>query len=304
MVLARLHETDVARGILYIVIAMFLFTIQDAIAKLLVEAGISIWQVIFCRAAFAFIPLLPLIHARKAWAGLRTRRPRDHLARCLVAMAALLCFFHGLRAIPLADAYALSFSAPLFMTALSVPLLGERVGWHRWSAVGVGFVGVIIMVQPGSGLFQPAALVVLLAALLYALAVILVRGLSATEPALTIVFYFSLGGALMSAPALPLVGVWPADATAAALMVAIGVVGGLAQLFLTLAYARAPVAVIAPFDYTALVWAVLAGWLLFDDVPAPAVMAGTALVIAGGVYIVRREARLGRPRAAPAKPAV
>ena len=294
--------TDVARGVLFIVLAMFLFTIQDAIAKLLVEAGVSIWQVIFCRAAFAFIPLLPLIHAHRAWAALRTRRPRDHLVRCAIAMAALLCFFEGLRAIPLADAYALSFSAPLFMTALSVPLLGERVGWHRWTAVAVGFVGVVVMVQPGSGLFQPAALVVLLAALLYALAVILVRGLSATEPALTIVFYFSVGAAAMASPALPFVGVWPADATAAALMVALGIVGGLAQLFLTLAYARAPVAVIAPYDYTALVWAVLAGWLVFGDVPQPVVMAGAALVIAGGAYIVRREARLGTAAAAQPKP--
>ena len=278
---------------------MALFTAQDAIAKYLAEAGTSIWQLMFCRAFFAFLPILPLIHARRGWAALRTRRPRDHLARALVAMTALLCFFYGVRVIPLADAYALSFTAPLFMTALSVPLLGERVGWHRWSAVVVGFVGVVVMIQPGAGMFEPAALVVLAGALLYALGIILVRGLSATEASLTIVFYFSLFGSLISAAALPFVGALPANWRAGALMVALGVIGGLAQLCLTRAYALAPVAVIAPFDYTAMVWAVLVGLTVFGDVPQAPVVAGAALVIAGGIYIIHREARGGASAARP-----
>jgi len=293
----------VARGIINILLAMALFTAQDAIAKYLAEAGVSIWQLMFCRAFFAFLPILPLIHARHGWAALRTHRPRDHLARALVAMAALLCFFYGVRVIPLADAYALSFTAPLFMTALSVPLLGERVGWHRWSAVAVGFVGVVVMIRPGAGVFEPAALVVLAGALLYALGIILVRGLSATEASLTIVFYFSLFGSLVSALALPVAGTWPADWRAGALMAALGVVGGLAQLCLTRAYALAPVAVIAPFDYTAMIWAVLVGLTVFGDVPQLPVVAGAALVIAGGIYIIHRETRGGtagvaRPNAA------
>jgi drug/metabolite transporter (DMT)-like permease len=295
---------DVTRGIVAIVAAMALFTAQDAIAKYLAEAGVSIWQLLFCRSAFAFVVILPLIHARRGWAALRTRRPRDHLLRAVIAIAALQCFFYGFRFIPLADAYALGFTAPLFITTLSVPLLGEHVGGHRWSAVLVGFVGVVVMIQPGSGVFEPAALVVLAGALLYALAVILVRGLSATEPPLTTVFYFSLFGALIAAPALPFIGVLPADPGAAALMVALGVVGGLAQLCLTVAYARAPVAVIAPFDYTAMIWAVLAGLVVLGDVPQAPVVAGAALVIASGAYIIRREARRGTPGTARPKAAV
>ncbi len=291
MTLVRPPATNVARGIAWIVVSMALFTAQDAIAKYLAEAGYSIWQLMFCRAVFAFLPILPLIHLRRGWAALGTRRPRDHLVRATVSIAALSCFFYGFRFIPLADAYALGFTAPLFMTALSVPLLGERVGWHRWSAVGVGFVGVLMMVQPGGAMFQPAALVVLIAAVLYALGIILVRGLSATEPSLTIVFYFSLFGALITGTTLPFVGLWPRDPTAACLMVALGVVGGLAQLFLTRAYALAPVAVIAPFDYTALLWAVLAGVMVFGDVPDARVLAGAAILIASGIYIIHREAR-------------
>jgi drug/metabolite transporter (DMT)-like permease len=294
----------VVRAIVSILLAMALFTAQDAIAKYLAEAGVSIWQLMFCRAFFAFLPILPLIHVRRGWAALRTRRPRDHLARALVAMATLLCFFYGVRVIPLADAYALSFTAPLLMTALSVPLLGERVGWHRWSAVAVGFVGVVVMIQPGAGVFEPAALVVLAGTLLYSFGIILVRGLSATEASLTIVFYFSLFGSLVSALALPFAGALPTDWRAGGLMVALGVVGGLAQLCLTRAYALAPVAVIAPFDYTAMVWAVLVGFIVFGDVPQPPVVAGAALVIAGGIYVIHREARRGAPGVARPKAAV
>ena len=300
----RNPPTDVARGIAYILAAMVLFTAQDAIAKYLAEAGYSIWQLMFCRAVFAFLAIVPLIHARRGWAALRTRRPRDHLLRAAIATAALLCFFYGFRVIPLADAYALGFTAPLFITALSVPLLGEHVGWHRWSAVLVGFVGVVVMIQPGSGVFEPAALVVLAGALLYALGIILVRDLSATEPSLTIVFFFSLFGALISGLALPFVGALPADPGAAGLMVALGIVGGLAQLCLTRAYALAPVAVIAPFDYTAMIWAVLVGVAVFGDVPQAPVVAGAVLVIAGGIYIIRREARRGAPGTARPKAAV
>jgi drug/metabolite transporter (DMT)-like permease len=254
-------------------------------------SGVSIWQIAFCRALFAFIPTLALLQMRRGWRDLRTRRLRDHLLRSAITITALACFFYGVGAMPLADAYALTFAAPLFMTALSMPLLRERVGRHRWAAVCVGFVGVLIMVRPGGGVFDPAALVLLAGTLLYAVGIILVRGLSATEPTLTIVFYFNLFGSLIAGAALPISFAPPEDWLTAGLMVAIGCVGGLAQLLLTHAYARAPVAVIAPFDYTAMIWAVLIGLVVFGDVPQPTMLLGAALVIGSGIYILHREAR-------------
>lgn len=283
---------------------MLLFTVVDAIAKYLAQQGYSTVQLLFCRSLFAFVPILLLMRAQGSWRLLGTRRPVGHLLRALVTMGALLCLFYAYRVMPLADAYALSFSAPLFMTALSVPLLGERVGVHRWSAVVVGFIGVLVMVRPGAGMIDPVALVVLLGAFLYALAIILVRALSATEASLTIVFYFSLFSALISGAVLPFLFAPPADWRDGALMVALGLVGGVAQLLLTHAYRLAPVAVIAPFDYTAMLWAVLIGVTLFGDVPGRWILIGSGIVIASGIYIVHREAsrRASATEGQPAAP--
>ena len=293
-----------ARGIGCIVLAMLLFTLIDTVVKWLSAAGYSTWQLVFCRSVFSYIPILLLMRFQGGLRRVRTTRLRDHLVRAMVGLSALWFWFYSYRDLALADAYALSFTAPLFMTALSVPLLGERVGIHRWSAVMLGFGGVMIMVQPGSGVFGIAALYVLLSAGLYALAMIQVRGLGRTEHALTTVFYFTTVCTVVSAFSLPVVGRWPASSLDAALLVALGLLGGLAQLCLTQAYRYAPVSVIAPFDYTSMLWAVLLGLAVFGDVPGWPVLVGSAVVIASGLYILRREAlRRGAPLADP-KPAV
>jgi drug/metabolite transporter (DMT)-like permease len=299
------RPAQVVRAIASIVVAMFLFTVLDALVKLLAARGYSTWQLVFCRSLFSFIVLLPLVRAQGGWRTLATTRLVQHLGRAATGMGALWFWFYSYRQIPLADAYALSFSAPLFMTALSVPLLGERVGAHRWGAVLVGLCGILIMVQPGSGVFDPSALVVLLAAVLYALAIIQIRGLGATETTLRIVFYFTLLCTVVSAASLPFSGRLPQSWDDAALLVAIGLLGGFAQLCMTDAYRRAPVSIVAPFDYTAMLWAVLLGMALFDDRPGWPVLTGAAVVIASGLYILHRESVRGagprnRPVAAPA----
>jgi drug/metabolite transporter (DMT)-like permease len=294
---AAARPTYVARAITSVVVAMLLFTVLDATVKYLAARGYSTWQLVFCRSLFSFVVLLPLVRAQGGRRALVTRRPLDHLCRGAVGMAALWCWFYAYRNIPLADAYALSFSAPLFMTALSVPMLGEPVGRQRWAAVLVGLAGVLIMIQPGGGMFDASALVVLLSALLYALAMILLRGLGATETTLGTVFYFTLFCTLVSAASLPFTGRLPQSWGDAGLLVAIGLLGGVAQLFLTEAYRCAPVSIVAPFDYSAMLWAVLLGMAVFGERPGWPVLTGAAVVIASGLYILHRESvRRGRPR--------
>ncbi len=296
--------TPTARGIVCIVLAMLLFTLIDTLVKWLSARGYATWQLVFCRSLFSYIPILLLIRFQGGVRLLRTTRLRAHLLRAVVGLGALWTWFYAYRQLALADAYALGFSAPLFMTALSVPLLGERVGIHRWGAVAVGFAGVLIMVQPGSGVFDVAALWVLVSAVLYALAMIQVRGLGATEPALTTVFYFTSLCTVASAVSLPMVGQWPETWLDGSLMVAVGLLGGVAQVCLAQAYRLAPVSTIAPFDYTGMVWAVLLGLAVFGEAPGWPVLVGSAVVIASGLYILRREA-LRRPAAlADPKPAV
>jgi drug/metabolite transporter (DMT)-like permease len=292
-----------ARGIVFIVLGMLLFTLIDTLVKVLSAAGYATWQLVFCRSLFSFIPILILMRFQGGARLMRTTRLKDHLVRAAVGLGALWTWFYSYRNLPLADAYALGFTAPLFMTALSVPLLGERVGIHRWSAVAVGFGGVLVMVQPGSGVFDIAAVWVLVSAFLYALAMIQVRGLGKTEPPLTTVFYFTSVCTLVSALSLPFVGRLPDTAFHAALMVATGLLGGLAQLCLTHAYRLAPVSIIAPFDYTAMVWAVGLGLVVFGDQPGWPVLAGSAVVIASGLYILRREALRRSPAGGAPKPA-
>ena len=296
--------TPTGRGIVCIVLAMLLFPLIDTLVKWLSARGYATWQLVFCRSLFSFIPILLLIRFQGGARLLRTTRLRAHLVRAAVGLGALWTWFYAYRQLALADAYALGFSAPLFMTALSVPLLGERVGIHRWGAVAVGFLGVLIMVQPGSGVFDIAALWVLVSAVLYALAMIQVRGLGATEPALTTVFYFTSLCTVASAISLPMVGQWPETWLDASLMVAVGLLGGVAQVCLAQAYRLAPVSTIAPFDYTGMVWAVLLGLAVFGEAPGWPVLVGSVVVIASGLYILRREA-LRRPAAlADPKPAV
>lgn len=290
------HAANPARGIALMVMAVLLFTVMDGVAKYLGERGYSTWQLIFCRSFFAMLPVLLFVRREGGFRVLRTRRPLAHLGRCALGVSSLFCFFYSFKLIPLADAMALSFSAPLFVTALSVPLLGERVGPHRWAAVAAGFVGVLIMVQPGSDLFQPVALLVLLSAVLYAFAIVLVRSMSGTEASITVVFYFSISGIAVGSVTMPFAYTPPHDLTDAALMVSLGLLGGCAQFLMTNAYRHADAAVIAPFDYTAILWAVVIGLVVFGDWPAPSVFLGVAVVIASGLYILHRETRRTRLR--------
>jgi drug/metabolite transporter (DMT)-like permease len=192
------------------------------------------------------------------------------------------------RALPLAEAVAIGYAAPIFITALSVPLLGEAVGVRRWSAVCVGFAGVLVMIRPGAAVFEASSLVALLAALFYAFAMIFIRRLGRTESTACIAFYFTLTCAVVSAPFLPLQWVAP-DLPQAILLVAVGLIGGVAQLAVTAAFRAAPAAVVAPFDYSSMLYVTVIGYAVWGEMPDRLIFAGAAVVIASGLYILHRE---------------
>ncbi len=284
---SRDNRSDIRRGIVLKLIAVSVFSVMDMLVKWM-SARYPTVQIIFCRSLFAFLPLSFFLWQNGGLALLRTRRPFGHLARSGIGACALFCFFWAFKELPLADVVAIGFSAPLFLTALSAWLLGERVGIRRWTAVSVGFIGVLIMVQPGPGSFQPGAMVALLGAVLYASGIILVRKLSETEASGTIVFYFTLGATVVFGAMLPAVWMAP-SASDWILFVTIGCLGGVGHLLITRAYQLSPVSIIAPFDYLAILWATGFGWFIWHDMPTWTTVLGALIVIGTGLYILHRE---------------
>lgn len=297
-----------ARAILAMIAAVALFSTMNATIKWL-GGRYPVSQIIFCRALFAMIVLLPLIWRAGGIMSLRTTRPLGHLARSVIGVTSMICGFTAITMLPLANASALAFTAPLWTTLLGVLVLGETVRWRRTLALAVGFAGVLVMLRPDASLIQgimtggPQAvgsLFGIASSFLAAGAMISIRRLSSTEPSTTIVFYFMSTGVIVGGAMMAREFIMPTAADAL-LMVGLGIVGGLAQVLLTTAYRGAPVAVIAPFDYTAMLWAASFGYLIWDEVPHPAVALGALIVIASGVYITVRETRLGVASAAKAE---
>jgi drug/metabolite transporter (DMT)-like permease len=300
----------VLRGIFLMVLSVLLFSSMDAMIKWATR-DYPTGQIVFFRNFLAFVPVLLFLWRGGGALTLRTRRLGGHLIRGVVGVASMFFFFLAFGLLPLADTIALGMSGPIFLTALSVPLLGERVGIRRWSAVLAGFVGVLIMVRPGSGVFELEALTAIAGAFFYALAMVSIRRLSRTEPAAAIVFYFTLFAMAAGLASWPLAAAlpdwigpwaWP-DAAGWTILIGIGLIGGTAQLTLTYAFKLAPVAVIAPFEYGALVFGVLFGLLIWQEKPDRYILFGAALVIASGLYILYRETKLRRIARSPAPPA-
>jgi drug/metabolite transporter (DMT)-like permease len=288
-------------GIALINLAVVVFTSMDAVIKLVSET-FPTGELVFFRNLFAFGPILIFMLSQGAL-QFRTRHALGHLARGLFGVSAMYCYFLSYKLLPLSDAIALGLSGPIFLTILSIPFLGEKVGIRRWSACIVGFLGVLIMTRPGAGIWQPEALVPLLAAVFYALAMISIRKLTATEGSGTIVFYFTLFATFAGLATAPLGNVWPelawawpSDLKLWGIVVLIGLMGGCGQILITIAFRCAPVSVVAPFDYMALVYGFILGFVFFAEVPDAYLIVGGATVVASGLYIVHREAVVARQR--------
>ncbi len=301
------------RGIGFKVFSVVLFLMMFACIKQTAGA-IPAGEAVFFRSLFAIPPILLWIIWRSGSlqtlpAQLATKDPFSHLWRGLIGTSAMALGFVGLTRLPLSEAVAIGYAAPLLVTVFAAMFLGEKVRLYRLTAVLLGFVGVMLVLSPrliSEGAVDPTgttdnsrellgALACACAAVLSALAQVFVRNLIRTEKTSAIVFWFSISSAGLALATLPFGWAWP-SVTETTLLVTAGLLGGIGQIFLTESYRHAEIAVIAPFEYTSMLFALIIGYLLFDEIPTGIVLCGAAIVILAGCLIVLREHRLGMQR--------
>jgi drug/metabolite transporter (DMT)-like permease len=275
------------------------FALMNAGIKLAEARGAGLGEILFFRQAGAAVVVTAVIAAGPGLASVRTRRFGAHVGRCALGLTGMAFTFAAILMLPLAEATIIGFTVPIFATILGALVLREPTGAWRWGAVLAGFAGVLIVVQPGPNSHFPllGAACGLLAAFLTANITILLRTIGRTEAALTTVFWFSV----LSLVPLGIVYAFaarPHDALAWAILCGIGVAGGLAQIAMTTSLRLAPVGVVVPMDYSSLLWATLLGWLAFGTLPAAATWTGAPVIVAAGLVIVWREARLRKRPAA------
>ena len=276
-------------GIAIMLTGIAAFAVMDATIKWL-TAGYPVPQVIALRSWFGLPILIWLALRQGGLPALHTRRPLVHVGRYLLVLLLSLSFFWALSMMKLVDAIAIAFAAPIIITALSVPLLREAVGLRRWVAISVGFCGVLIMLRPGIGVFQWAALAALGGALFYALLMISTRACKSTESTASLMLYPQIGISLTGIPMVCFFWVTP-TLPDLALFAFAGFFGSIGVMCLTHAFRMAPAVVIAPFEYTALLWATLLGYLVWGELPDSITLSGASVVMASGLYILYRETR-------------
>lgn len=257
---------------------------------------VSAGEMVFYRSLFGLpVVLFWVLSAKGGLASLSTRRPMVHVWRCALGVTGILLIFQGLKLLPLADATTIGFTAPIFATLLSILFLKEKVGRHRWTAVVLGFLGVLVMVRPGAEGAPPLAglLFALGGAFVAAAVTVTLRQLGKTESATAIVFWFFVACATVGG-VLTLMDGHSHSWAVLAVLAAGGLAGGLAQLLMTTSLQHAPVSALAPLDYLQMVGAVVLGWLLLSDAPTAATLAGAALIAGSGLYTAWRERVLHR----------
>ncbi len=297
---------NLVKAITLKLVSMFMFAMMSTIIRYAAQE-FPVGQLVFCRSAFAIIPVV-LIYAwrRELKSAIYTERPFGHVGRGLISGSSMFLNFAALARLPLVDATALNFASPLITVALASVILKERVRIFRWSAVVVGFLGVIVMLFPlldfrqFAGAASASVAIGVACALIGAVFAsgsnIQTRRLTSTETTPSIVFYFSLFSALLAVPTLPFAWNAPTPIQWVALM-AIGLLGGASHLLLTESYRFAPASVVAPFDYTQLLWVFLFGYFAFGEVPTVYVLVGAGIIVLAGLYVIWRERQLGLRRA-------
>ncbi|MDP2120906.1 MAG: DMT family transporter [Hoeflea sp.] len=282
-------RTRSSAGIILMCLGVAFLCVNDALAKTL-TATYSPFQIQFLRNLIA-LPFAILIAYRMGGpAALRSHRPLAHLMRGGLWVGATFLFFTSITYMGLAEATALIFVAPLFITALSALMFREHVGWRRWAAVLVGFIGVLIAVRPGTSAFQPVSLLPIATAFVYALLMLSARFVDSRESVWTLLLYMTGTGALISLFIVPFVWIQPRPEDLW-LFGAIAIFGTAGMTMMTQAFRLAPAAVVAPLDYTAIIWATLLGWLFWAEIPDALVFVGAGIIIVSGVYVIFREHR-------------
>lgn len=292
------------RGIALLVGATVFFSVSDSIAKLLGQSLPAI-EITWIRY-LVFVVMAALLVMPRNGKGTRTvtllrrlkvRSPLMQLARGIGLVLASVLFIEALKFLPLADAASVGFVSPLLITALSVPILGEVVGIRRWLAILVGLGGVLVIVQPGTGAFQPAALLVVCSSTAWALASVLTRKMANTDDAAATLLYSAATGLVVLTVLLPFDYIQP-DGWQVLLCLALGIIASTGQYLMVLAYRYAGASLMAPFSYVQLLWATALGWLVFDALPDRWTLLGAAIIVASGLYTVQRERARARERAA------
>jgi drug/metabolite transporter (DMT)-like permease len=278
------------------------FGFMAAMIKLGYGAGVSTVELGFYRFAFGLPPLLAWIALSGNLAAWRTQRPMAHVWRAIVGLTTMVLAFSSLAYLPLAESTTIGFAAPLFAVVLSAIVLKEQVGRHRWSAVVLGLVGVLLVMRPHGADLPPLGLALAIAAAFgVGVVTITIRQIGKTEHPQTTVLWFTLLSMLALGTLMPF-HAQVHDGKAWAVLACLGLFGGFGQLFLTASLRFAPVSVVVPFDYTQLLWAVLLGWLLFGDHPPATTWGGAAVIILSGLYTLYREHKLGRDKVRAAPP--
>ena len=276
--------------------SVFILTVSDVLTKWL-ATGYPPGQLICLRSLAVLVLILMLSTPRRRWTGFRIINPGAHAVRGIFACAGSFLFVLGIGYVPLANAMSIGFAGPLLITALAVPMLGEHVGWRRWSAVLVGFAGVLVILRPGAEGFHWAALALLCGTVFGSLRDIVTRRISATESSSSLLITTNV--CMVAFGLLSIFQGWTAPSVRdAALLAASGLLIGSGHYLQIEAFRQAEAGTVVPFRYTALLWATLFGWLVFGDIPGAATFAGAALVVASGLFILYRERRRGpRPPA-------
>jgi drug/metabolite transporter (DMT)-like permease len=288
-----LGESSVLLGIAFMLVGIFMFVSNDVLGKWLV-ATYGVGQILFVRSAAALAMLVPMMH-RQGWAEiLHPPNLRLQVLRVALGTAEVACFYLCVSYLPLADVVTIYLSGPIWVAALSGPLLGERVDWRQWIAILVGFCGVVIAMRPSADTIAWPSLIALVGSLMFALLLIVTRRLRGTSDAVLITW--QTVGALLFGLVLAPFGWATPSWRDLGLLALLGVVSALAYLCVNRSLKLAPAAVVVPYQYTQIAWAVLLGWLVFGDIPATAVFIGSAVIVAAGLYIFLSEQRAARRR--------
>jgi drug/metabolite transporter (DMT)-like permease len=278
------------RGIFLYCTAVLLFVVMDSIVKFANETYEPL-QVVWARYFFHMV-LMTLVLAPKLKSSLiKTANPKLQIFRSMLLLGATVCFFSALKYIPLADAGAMGSTSPLFVTVLSVFLLGEKVSVRRWTAVFIGFGGALIILRPGLGVVHPAMFLVVGMSIFYASYQIATRKLAGVDSSYTTIFYTALVGTIVMTAIVPFFWVQP-DLIGWIMLGVIGLIGGVSHFIMIVAFRYTTASTAAPFSYTQLIWTAIFGYFLFGDLPDQFTILGAIIIVGSGLYILYRERKL------------
>ena len=288
--------TKSQKAVLYMIGSVICFSSMDLIVKYLDDVPFG--QVLFMRFFFGMIPIFFLIPRDKIFTFYKTKRPILHTFRAVSGTIAIIALFVALRNLPLADVISLTFTGPLFVTIMSVIFLSEKVGIRRWSAVLIGFIGMLFIIRPAFQEMNLYYVFPIIFSLGFANVAISIRSLSKTEPNYLIAFYFSLLSLLIGLGTIVNGWIWPTPYQAL-LFAILGLSGGVANLLLTQSYRLADASLVSPIKYLSLVVAIVAGYFIFSEVPKSMTLFGASLIVVSSFIIFRREAILKKQVMAP-----